>query len=848
MLTIALNKGLDLTSPAMAKEPGSLIGCLNYEFTTLSGLSRLDGIERYDGWANGALNDIWSVGISISDAGAFAAVAVGDIIRLITAQGTINVGVYISHTSSVLRYFPITKDQSIIRSGESVIVDSGTTADASVVSSSVPVSTTLSTEDYVDLVNTTSAVFRAAVELSPTPVCGLHWFRNNLLEFRDAPKYVLAGVANNFTNVGDVLQIGSIQGLVIAKTTSPLTVWLEPYVEGTASTAVSVRNKDGTASTTATATSVTETKAESEWSYCVAMHTPQTSQSRGVSRMYRSIIVTFDNGSQAAGADPVPGDIVNVGPSFGVNHYNLIIKSIALTGGSWAANTAAGRMELIPLNPLDPLSGASGPGAYNKVQVGDTLRKDGNTLFIIDEIARTEVAGTKKLREYESHFVGLTANFYGNEADAEAYLATGASRAVWAKFYNPPLTGYRAPVSVLEIGVERYYSYGNIITDTDQPANDIPKWVGRHARLCLSLGYAGGTVNLSVPNEPYNFLGIDGAQTFPMGDEITGLLEGVGDSTIVFGRRSISRLAGIGDSIATVTISPDGGALPYSCVNVGRVPVFADQNGVSVLEQSDTYSDFAGYRASDKVQTELRTKTVVNIFDTEIGGVHCAMPVRSKNQYRLFLRSGEVYSFCMTAEEPLIAISNYSNDGVARLPLAWSTQIQDNGQERMHVVWDTFYGAYSPANNTGSYTALDPKVVYEMDSGWGFDGETFSHYFELSHIYNDNASSFIGIEGMRVFGKSHGVAGLTVRSKGIEKDFDQDYTTAGQDISLPYTPPANFYRKKKDVTNFVDHANWGLGVALKFEGNVEKGLPDMQPPHIVQVVVLYPRVEGHKDG
>jgi len=850
MLTIALNKGLDHTSPAMAKEPGSLIGCMNYEFTTLGGISRIDGTELYDGWANGALTDVWAVNISISDAGAFSSVQAGDIIKLITDQGTFNVGVYISHGGNELLYCPITKDQSVLRAGDEIIVDGGSTVDANTISDAVGRHSTETVDNYVDLVRAIATILRASIETSPTPVCGLHWFRNNLLEFRDAPSYVLNGVSNSFTEVGDTLRIGTIDGLVIAKTTSPLTVWIEPYVEGTASTSISVRNKDNTAASTATASSVTEHSGESDWSYCVARHTPQTHESRGAARMYRSIIVTFDNGTQAASADPSVGDIVNVGPAFASNHYKMLIKSVVLTSGSWSAGNATGRVELIPFNPLDPLSGASGPGAYNKIVVGDVVRINGNNILTVDSIIRTNVAGTKKLRQYESHFVGLTANFYGIDEDAEAYLATGASRAVWAKFYSPPRTGYAVPLDVLELGLERYASYGSIITDPDVEANDKPKWAGRHARLCLSLGYLGGTVNLSVPNEPSNFSGIDGAQTFPMGDEITGLLEGVGDSTLVFGRRSISRLAGIGDNIATETISPDSGALPYSCVNVGRVPVFADQNGVSVLEQSSTYSDFMGYRASDKVQAQLKPKMVVSLFDTEIGGVHCAMPVRGKNQYRLFLRSGDVYSFCMTGEQPLIAMSNYSNDGVARLPLAWSSQVQDNGQERMHVVWDVFYGRYAATDYpyVESNDPVDGTRVYELDSGWGFNGITFTHYFELAHLYNDNASNFLGVEGIRLFGKSHGMANLVVKAKGIERDFDQSYTTASQDISLPYTPPAHFYRSKQDVTNFVDHANWGLGVSLRIEGGQASNLSTVEPSHIVQVMVVYPRVEGHQDG
>lgn len=845
-IPINLKYGLDLTSSVLSKRPGSLIDCMNYEFTASDGLSRLEGYERYDGWANGGLSDVWQVAISISDAAAFSAAVVGGVVKLITAQGIINVGVYVSSTSTTINYLPITKYQAVIRSGDAIIVDSGSTADATATAKSFALYTTLSTANYLATVRSTAASLRSAVVDSPTPVCGLHWFRNTLLEARDAPMYTITGIAASFFNVGETISIGTIKGLIIHKETSPTRIWIEPYVSGTVSTSIAVLNKDGTTASSATATTVTESLEESDWAYMVALGTPDTDAARSVKRMNRAVIVEFTGGTQAAGADPVEGLVVNVGPDSVTNYYYLSIKSIVLTSGSWAAGTAAGRMELVPHYSLDATS-KSGAGAYNKIVVGDVVRNGGNSFFTVSSVIRTEIAGTNRLRIYNSHYVGFTANFFGEESQAEAYLTTGASRAIWAKYYNKPLTGYRVPNGVGSLGEEVFYSYGNIYV-TSASILDVPKFCSRHARLCLALGYEGGSTAISVVNEPYNMSGIDGAQSLPMGDEITGMLEGVGDSTIVFGRRSISRLAGIADGIKTYTISPDSGALPYTCVNVKRIPMFADQNGVSMLTQSETYSDFIGERASDSVQLKLKPRLVTSVFDTEIGGAHCAFQVRSKNQYRLVLRSGTIYTFCMTGEEPLITISNYSNDSCPRVPIAWSSQIQDNGKERLHVVWDEFYSKYSPDDIGGSYSPITNQRVYELDAGWGFDGETFDCSFETSPLFNDGTQNFIAIDRLRVFGRSHGVGSLVVRARGIERDFDQELTTASQDISLPAYAPANFYKEKRDVTSFTDHANWGLGVSLVFSSGVQKGLTNTEPSHVIQIIVIQPRIEGVTDA
>ena len=276
--------------------------------------------------------------------------------------------------------------------------------------------------------------------------------------------------------------------------------------------------------------------------------------------------------------------------------------------------------------------------------------------------------------------------------------------------------------------------------------------------------------------------------------------------------------------------------------------MFADQSGVSYLEQSETYSDFIGKRASDNVQVSLRPKLVTRWSDTEVGGIYCAFPIRAKNQYRLILRSGMVYSFCFNGSKPEVCTSNYSNDGVPRLPLALSSQVQDNGDERLHVVWDTYAGKYAPPEIGSSYVALNAKRVYELDSGWGFDGAAFEHYFEVAPLYMDAVANSIGISGVRVFGKSHGIATLRVKARSIETNFDQELTDAEQDISLPYTAPGHYSREMLDRTNIVDHASWGLGVSLRFKSPDELVATDTEPSFVVQVLVINPRLEGKQDA
>lgn len=144
--------------------------------------------------------------------------------------------------------------------------------------------------------------------------------------------------------------------------------------------------------------------------------------------------------------------------------------------------------------------------------------------------------------------------------------------------------------------------------------------------------------------------------------------------------------------------------------------------------------------------------------------------------------------------------------------------------------------------------AINAKRVYELDAGWGFDGETFSHHFELAHIFAQNSENMMGVEKVRMYGKSHGTATLDLKTAGIEDDFDQAYHDEAKDMSMPASPPQAWYALMKDVTTIIDTASWGLGIKLKVKGSQEKGLTTIEPSHVCQVLVLHVRPEGAEDA
>ena len=91
ILPIPLNLGLDLVTPPLMVEPGSLIDCLNYEMTDTAGYRRIDGYEQYDGFPNGDLNEYYIISLGYG-----SAIPLGTVIyRETEGGGRVAVGVVV---------------------------------------------------------------------------------------------------------------------------------------------------------------------------------------------------------------------------------------------------------------------------------------------------------------------------------------------------------------------------------------------------------------------------------------------------------------------------------------------------------------------------------------------------------------------------------------------------------------------------------------------------------------------------------------------------------------------------------------------------------------------------------
>jgi hypothetical protein len=858
---IPLNKGLDLVTPPLMIEPGAIIDCLNYEMTDIAGYKRVDGFESYDGYPNGAIYSFYRIRLVATNPADQSLLVPGVTIRRAGPDGVgfVDIGVVVGGPFNTDYYdvvprdstdtFVVTESLLMLADGTSNLIlqselgvlkihgEAGglgssftfvTSSGASypMTVNSTPIegrSIAATPTDYLTSLRTYSAVLRALVQNAPAQIAGLYWYTDRLLAAVNTLGVTLSILAVNPTPLigtrmrwnGLIYRLIRLEQIT-SGTTNTYRAHLYPIgTSGTVNDNLIEVNYADTAVTTWLTGVVANGDPSSDGSSTAALgyfNNPSTSTTRGFTYLNSGSDFSYNSGTYVGNDLPitmdsnaVPSDTYYVVGDAGATVLKARLQAANVDSGTFPAGTAVGTAQIVVYDRVS--------GTRDYLKTGDQIHNaypttGSSQVMTVNSIpTMAYLAGTGAIRAANTRYLWGTFNFYGNSSTLSAYGVNGAGKAFQANAYG----------------------YGLISTGTPI---DQPKYLAFHANK-LALGFAHGSIQLSVNGNPHDYSGLNGAIEVTTGDDVTGLLEISGDSLAIFGRRSVRRITGTTDADMNLsTISANTGCFNYSAVVVGANAVYTNVNGITTLEQTAAYGDFQGSRVSDPISNWLRPKLIGMGTGFETGGVAMAYPVRGKSQYRLVLLTGEVVVVTFTKEGPRITFSNYGLTGQTRVPLAWSSETAVQGQEHVHVVWD--------ADDWAS-TAI------ELESGWGFNGVTFTNFFDLAHIFPTNAAYNAGIPGARLFGQGYGVATLDLKSAGIENDFEQEFHSAVQDISLPVNP-VFLYDRMRPVTNIIDQANWGLGIKLRVQGTYPENTSNTEPTHICQVLVLNLRSEGAKDA
>lgn len=501
--------------------------------------------------------------------------------------------------------------------------------------------------------------------------------------------------------------------------------------------------------------------------------------------------------------------------------------------GQLENNNATGVMQFVNIQQV------TGFGFKSHIGTGDTIHQldiNTDTLSASNQVAVVsadmELNGFAPLKDIVaegSRYQFITANFFAREDWDGFYGVSGAGKAFSFAAFDADDDGDE----------EQYIQF--ITTNTVVPDEDKPRHVAFH-QYHLALGYRDGTVRFSVPGEPENFDGLLGAAEVGVGDRVTGLLGMRGKALGVFCDGSIYTILGdSADNFNVEVLSPYSGAIEYTVVDNGGQPLYCDYRGISTLEQSQRYGNFVGFRISQKVTPWLlpRMTRSDDLFEINTAaGVVCAVPVRSKNQYRIFFRDGFflVYTTMPDGSGAFTYGQYYLNEDREEyfVPIAHSSQVDEQGRERIHMAH------YSPRSNISE---ADSKFVYEFEKGLGFDGSWYEAFFDTAFSYKDPFKDNT-IRKVRADGLTRGYGPYTIT---VAKDYDEDsYSSALIPLSLPRNPGPTPTTDYKPATTMANVAKEGR--CLSFRVSRDEDQKTLVPPTVFQVLLVQYQAGGKRDA
>lgn len=357
--------------------------------------------------------------------------------------------------------------------------------------------------------------------------------------------------------------------------------------------------------------------------------------------------------------------------------------SYQVMDGEWSSDDAQGWMTLHNM---------STPGA---VKAGHQIRTaangGGDLVATARSISTNLLPSLEEIDTAKTTYQNAAGTFSGNENTEAAYVVNGAGPAFL---------------------VNQDDKFAFIRTPVDRKL-DKPTFVSIHrGHLVLAIG---PHILVSSVGAPTNFSTYDGATTWLVGDTVTGLASAASGTTLIACADSIHYLQGSGstgnDTFSVKLLTDKGGALPYTMTPLLGV-IYVDHTGLSTVQISDKFGGFdLGRRTGhlrDIIQEELNKAPNYTIAGNH---VIAAIPVRRKNQYRVYLSDGTIITatFPENPQDMLrVTLQHYASyyEDDSRgydntfVPTCVSSAVLSNGEERLLM-----------GTRLGHVMRIDPKYM-----------------------------------------------------------------------------------------------------------------------------------------
>lgn len=463
------------------------------------------------------------------------------------------------------------------------------------------------------------------------------------------------------------------------------------------------------------------------------------------------------------------------------------------TAGDATLNTLAGHIALLADVNADK---------SRLVGIGEEIRTGANGTGDLLALTASRdrpvfLPGQVDIDHNRSRYQFKQANFFGNDRYDCIYGVTGASPAF--AFDGEDIIKIRAPL---------------------QPYNDVPRHIEKHGDS-LVLGYFGGALLVTKPGNPFETRGDQGASALEVGDRIMALAEMPGDALGIICQSQTVLLRGLTQlSFYKSNVSARRGGIEYTAADMGRI-IVADSFGLFAADTPESFAAAERNYLSVDVEPWLRERLQATL-NTEQRYLRpiAALPVRAKNQYRLYFRDG--YVLTMTVREGFeFTMQRYFVPGAdAFTPdepwavRALASGLDANGRERLFC----------------SFTGVKPGYLFEIEGGNTLDGEPIPHHVELNPISFGGMSQLVRSGTHFVAASGYGYAPLNVARKINMRPFEEaDLGNAEpmllgrRDYTATITP--------SDLRGSFDFPAEGYEFSLRFSG--ESGI---EGPHTLQLL------------
>jgi len=462
------------------------------------------------------------------------------------------------------------------------------------------------------------------------------------------------------------------------------------------------------------------------------------------------------------GACPGEGDVLGAVVLNGVTY--AFRNAVGSATAAMYKSTAAG-WSLVPLGRR--LAYTSG-GTY-QIQEGDVITGaiSGATATVTRITLTSSVDATTGLAEGWIFFASQTGTFQAENLNVGANLNVATIAGNSSAITLPPggryklfvhnfyaLADTRRIYGVNGVGSAFEFDGTVFVTLTSSITPDTPNLAFEHENH-LFLLFDGGRMVNSGTGEPANYTAAFGAVDYGLGDTCTGVAGPYAQSMFIFTRSSLKNLYGHdANDFQVLGSRTQAGAIAWTVQMVGK-PLHVDDAGLRESTQGNTFGNTNIDTLTRLIEPYMLGKSAQQI--TPVGSV----VVRRKSQYRLFFSDGSYLTvyFGSRATNPVT--------GSTALPMILPSELP---------IVCKYVEAYEDGGAEVVLFGSTDGYVYQLDSGYNFDGEEIEAYFRTAF---DNCGS---PEYLKHFSASV-VEGTFPRSVNIAYSAEYSYADPG-------TPPS----------------------------------------------------------